>query len=63
MKFAFEKFNLEQSSKIKIPIIATNEVYYLTSDMHEAHDALTCIGAKTYINEKNRIKYSNQHYL
>jgi DNA polymerase-3 subunit alpha len=62
-EIAFEKFNLEQSSKIKIPIIATNEVYYLTADMHEAHDALTCIGAKTYVNEKNRIKYSNQHYF
>ena len=60
---AFEKFNLKQSSEIKIPIIATNEVYYLNSDMHEAHDALTCIGAKTYINEKDRIKYSNQHYF
>ena len=31
--------------------------------MHEAHDALTCIGSKTYVNEKNRIKYSNQHYF
>jgi len=31
--------------------------------MHEAHDALTCIGNKTYIHEKNRIKYSDQHYL
>ena len=31
--------------------------------MHEAHDALTCIGTKTYINEKNRVKYSNQHYF
>ena len=38
-EIAFEKFNLEQSLKIKIPIIATNEVYYLTPDMHEAHDA------------------------
>ena len=60
---AFEKFNLEQSLKHKIPIIATNEVYYLTPDMHEAHDALTCIGAKTYVNEKNRTRYSNQHYF
>ena len=59
----FEKYNLQQSSKLKIPIIATNEVYYLKPDMHEAHDALTCIGSKTYINEKNRIKYSNQHYF
>jgi len=62
-EIAFEKFNLKQSSIIKIPIISTNEVYYLTSDMHEAHDALTCIGAKTYVNEKNRIKYSDQHYF
>ena len=62
-EIAFEKFNLIQSFKIEIPIIATNEVYYLTPDMHEAHDALTCIGSKTYVNEKNRIKYSNQHYL
>jgi DNA polymerase III subunit alpha len=62
-EIAFEKFNLKQSFTAKIPIIATNEVYYLTPDMHEAHDALTCIGAKSYINEKNRIKYSNQHYF
>jgi len=62
-EIAFEKYNLKQSSEIKIPIIATNEVYYLNSDMHEAHDALICIGAKTYVNEKNRIKYSNQHYF
>ena len=60
---SFEKYNLNQSSKLEIPIIATNEVYYLNLDMHEAHDALTCIGTKTYINEKNRIKYSNQHYF
>ena len=62
-EIAFEKFNLDQSSRIKAPIIATNEVYYLTKDMHEAHDALTCIGSKTYINEKNRVKFSNQHYF
>ena len=59
----FEKFNLDQSKKLEIPIIATNEVFYLTQDMHEAHDALICIGNKTYINEKNRVKYSSEHYL
>ena len=31
--------------------------------MHEAHDALICIKNKTYVNEKDRIKFSNQHYL
>ena len=62
-EIAFEKFNLIKSLEVKIPIIATNEVYYLNQNMHEAHDALTCIGSKTYVNEKNRIKYSNQHYF
>ena len=60
---SFERFNLNQSINLKIPLIATNEVFYLNKDMHEAHDALTCIGNKTYINEKNRIKYSSEHYL
>ena len=60
---SFEKFNLNQSNNLKTSIIATNEVFYLTKDMHEAHDALICIGNKTYINEKNRIKYSSEHYL
>ena len=59
----FEKFNLEQSKKIEIPIIATIEVFYLSKNMHEAHDALICIGNKTYINEKNRIKFSSEHYM
>ncbi len=59
----FEKFNLKKSLELEIPIIATNEVFYLNQDMYEAHDALICIGNKTYINEKSRIKLSNQHYF
>ena len=60
---SFEKFNLKKSFELEIPIIATNEVFYLKQDMHEAHDALICIGNKTYVNDKTRIKFSNQHYF
>ena len=59
----FEKFNLKKSSEQEIPLIATNEVFYISKDMHEAHDALICIKNKTYINETNRIRFSDQHYL
>ncbi len=59
----FERFNLSMSNLLDIPIIATNEVFYIEKDMHEAHDALICIGNKTYVSEKNRIRYSNNHYL
>jgi|TARA_Y100000031_G_C8253993_1_gene402130 DNA polymerase-3 subunit alpha len=59
----FEKYNLQKSNELDIPIIATHEVYYLDKNMHEAHDALICIGNKTYVNDKNRKKFTNQHYL
>ena len=62
-ELSFEKFNLKQSDSLQIPIIATNEVFYLTKDMHEAHDALICIGNKTYVNEKNRTRFTSEHYL
>ena len=62
-EISYEKYNLKQSHDIQIPIIATNEVFYLNQNMHEAHDALTCIGNKSYVNDKNRIKYTNEHYF
>ena len=59
----FEKFILNTSSKLSLPLIATHEVFYLTKDMHEAHDAYICVGEKTYVDAKNRVKYNDSHYL
>ena len=59
----FENYNLKISKKLELPIIASNEVYYLDKDMFEAHDALMCIGEKTYVNDANRIKLSKHHYF
>ncbi len=59
----FEEFNLYLSGHLDIPLIATNEVFYIDKSYHEAHDALICIGSKSYVSDKNRLNYSNQHYL
>ena len=59
----FENYNLKISEKLELPIIASHEVYYLDKDMFEAHDALMCIGQKTYVNDTTRIKLTNQHYF
>ncbi len=59
----FEKFLTNVSNELDLPLIATNEVFYLDKEMHEAHDAYLCIGEKTYVNVKDRRKYSNHHYL
>jgi len=59
----YENFIIELSEKFNLPLIATNEVFYLNQDMYEAHDAYLCIGEKTYVNVKDRRKYSSSHYL
>jgi len=59
----FESFLLNISNKFSLPLIATQEVFYLDQDMHEAHDAYLCVGEKTYVNVKDRRKYTNLHYL
>ena len=59
----FENHLLNVSKSTQIPLIATQEVFYLDKDMYEAHDALTCIGKKNFVDDENRFKFSNQHFL
>ena len=59
----FENYFLNNSKTLNIPIIATQEVFYIQKEMYEAHDALRCIGEKSFVEEKNRLKLSDQHFL
>ena len=59
----FENYLLNISKSLQLPLIATQEVFYLNEDMYEAHDALICIGEKNFIDDKNRFRYNNQHYF
>ena len=52
-----ENFLISNSKSLKVPIIASQEVFYINQDMHEAHDAYICIGQKAYVEDKNRISY------
>ena len=54
---------LDMAYELDIPLVATNEAYYATPDMYEAHDALMCIGNKTYVDEIDRPRLSPEHYL
>jgi DNA polymerase-3 subunit alpha len=42
----FENYLLNISKSLNLPLIATQEIFYLDEDMYEAHDALICIGEK-----------------
>ena len=58
-----ERKLIKISSELQIPLIGTTEVFYLSKNEYAAHDAYICVGQKSYINEKNRLKYSNKHYF
>ncbi len=59
----YENYLLKISSIFDLPIIAAQEVFYIDQSMAEAHDALICIGEKQFIDDKNRFRYNNEHYL
>ena len=66
----FEKDGLELepdfvmlAKKYNIPVVATNNCYYKTPDMHDSHDILMAMHDGKYVVEKNRTKYTEHHYL
>jgi len=59
----YENFIIKLSESNQIPLIATQEVFYLKKEMYEAHDALVCIGQKNFVDNPNRLKFSDQHFI
>ncbi len=59
----FEDFLLKLSFELKIPLICSREVFYINKEMAEAHDALICVGEKSFVDDKNRKKYNFNHYI
>ncbi|WP_417782449.1 DNA polymerase III subunit alpha [Terasakiella pusilla] len=54
---------IDLAYKLDIPLVATNEAFFPTKDMFEAHDALICIAAGSYVDQTDRRKLTPEHYL
>ena len=46
-----------------IPLVATNDCYFVSSEMYEAHDALLCIAAGTYVSESDRRRLTVDYHF
>jgi DNA polymerase-3 subunit alpha len=44
-----------------LPLVATNDVYFATADMAEAHDVLICIADSTHVAETKRRRFTPEH--
>lgn len=54
---------IDLAYKFDLPLVATNDCYFATRDMHEAHDALLCIADGRYVTETDRRTETPHHYF
>ena len=54
---------LEFAHQLGVPLVATNEAFFTTRDMYDAHDALICIAEGAYVVESDRRRLTPEHYL
>lgn len=51
------------SQKLKIPLVATNDVHYVNRNDSEVHDILLCIQMNKTFNDKKRLRFSSDDYF
>ena len=58
-----EPLFIDLAYKHDIPLVATNECFYPNQEMYDAHDALICIAAGSYVVESDRRRLTSEHYF
>ena len=58
-----EEDMVDLAYKHNLPLVATNDVYFESADMHPAHDVLMCISQGTTILDENRKRLTAHHYF
>jgi DNA polymerase III subunit alpha len=55
---------VELAYEMRLPLVATNDVYFPKAAMYEAHDALICIAEGAYVDQQQpRRRLTPQHYF
>ncbi|MEM7525444.1 MAG: DNA polymerase III subunit alpha, partial [Pseudomonadota bacterium] len=58
---ATERWFVEEAYARDLPLVATNDVFFPTADMYEAHDAFLCIGQGAYVDQEDRRRLTPEH--
>ncbi|MFZ9167554.1 DNA polymerase III subunit alpha [Vulcanococcus sp.] len=51
------------SKELGIPLVATNDAHYLTSNDAEAHDALLCVLTGKLVTDEKRLRYTGTEFI
>ena len=61
--YDYENYLINKSYLKKIPLVATNENFYLKKEFFKSHDALLSISQQKYLDSDDRIKSKQEYYL
>lgn len=50
------------SKELNLPLVATNDVHYLTKENARSHEALLCIQTQTTLNDPNRLRFQTDEF-
>jgi len=54
---------IDLSSRLNVPVVATNDVHYIKHKDASAHDVLLCIQTGAAFNDPNRLRFSSQEFF
>ena len=60
---AIEPALIGLADQLRLPLVATNECFFATPKMHEAHDALLCIAEGRQVSEQARRRVTPEHWF
>ncbi|MFZ3034458.1 MAG: DNA polymerase III subunit alpha [Parvibaculum sp.] len=52
---------IDMAYEMGLPLVATNEAYFVSEDDFEAHDAMICIAEGTYVSQSDRRRLTPDH--
>ena len=54
---------IELADALELPLVATNDVYFLRAETYEAHDALLCVAQNSHVEDENRRRLTPLHFF
>jgi DNA polymerase-3 subunit alpha len=59
---SINKYLIQMSDELNIPLVATNDTHYVNKEDASAHDLLLCIGTNSSIHDEKRIKMAGDFF-
>ena len=51
------------ADELALPLVATNDAYFLRAETYDAHDALLCVAQNSHVEDENRRQLTPKHWF